>query len=100
MKTLVAFMFVLLLSATQCLAQDAYRSNPRYAERYEINAPRLYSGNGTYLGELSLNRHAPNSVSNPYGVYGSRYSPQSINNPYSPYGQYRTQPVYVLPRNR
>ena len=104
MKTLAVFMLVLLLLAIPCLAQDRYQSRPgsyvRYAERYEMNTPRLYSGSGTYIGELSSNRYAPNSISNPYGVYGSRYSPTSINNPYSPYGQYRTQPVYVFPRNR
>ncbi len=41
---------------------------------------------GKYLGTLSNNRHDPDSVSNPYGRYGSRYSPHSINNPYSKYG--------------
>lgn len=104
-KDLIVVLMVLLLSST-CFAQDVYQLNTRsssytrYAERYEMNTPRLYSGSGTYLGELSSNRYAPSSVSNPYGVYGSRYSPTSINNPYSPYGQYRTQPVYVFPRNR
>jgi hypothetical protein len=41
---------------------------------------------GKYLGNLSTNRYDPNSVSNPYGRYGSRYSPDSINNPYGQYG--------------
>lgn len=97
---------LLMLFAAPSFSQDRYpldtRSVPyvRYAEqhasRYAINPPRLYSG-GTYLGELSSNRYAPDSISNPYGNYGSRYSPTSVNNPYSPYGQYRTKPVYVYP---
>jgi len=41
---------------------------------------------GKYLGTLSNNRYDPDSVSNPYGRYGSRYSPDSINNPYGRYG--------------
>ena len=41
---------------------------------------------GKYLGNLNSNRYDQNSVSNPYGRYGSRYSPDSINNPYGNYG--------------
>ena len=41
---------------------------------------------GQYLGRLSANPYDPDSVSNPYGRYGSPYSPTSINNPYSQYG--------------
>lgn len=96
---------VLLFSAT-CYAQDSYQLDTRsYGyerfgssyNRYSTSPPRLYSGN-RYLGELSADRYAPNSVSNPYGRYGSRYSPDSINNPYGPYGRYATQPIYVYPR--
>ena len=49
-------------------------------------SPRLYAPDGTYLGTLNANRFDPDSVSNPYGQYGSRYSPNSINNPYGQYG--------------
>lgn len=41
---------------------------------------------GKYLGNVNANQYDPNSVSNPYGRYGSRYSPDSINNPYGQYG--------------
>lgn len=41
---------------------------------------------GEYLGRLSTNRYAADSVSNHYGRYGSRYSPTSVNNPYGAYG--------------
>ncbi len=42
--------------------------------------------NGKYLGNLNSNPYDPNSVSNPYGRYGSKYSPDSVNNPYGQYG--------------
>lgn len=41
---------------------------------------------GKYLGNLNSNQYDPNSVSNPYGRYGSSYSSDSINNPYGKYG--------------
>jgi hypothetical protein len=56
------------------------------ADPYTMSAPRLYSSDGNYLGRLSANPYDPDSVSNPYGRFGSPYSPTSINNPYSPYG--------------
>jgi hypothetical protein len=41
---------------------------------------------GKYLGTLSSNPYDANSVSNPYGRYGSEYSADSINNPQGQYG--------------
>ena len=35
-----------------------------------------------YLGNLSANQYDFNSVSNPYGHYGSEYSPDRIHNLY------------------
>jgi hypothetical protein len=49
-------------------------------------SPQLFSRDGKFLGNLNTNRYDPNSVSNPYGRYGSRYSTDSINNPYGIYG--------------
>jgi hypothetical protein len=49
-------------------------------------SPIIVAPDGTYLGNLNSNQYDPNSVSNPYGQYGSRYSPNSINNPYGQYG--------------
>src|SRR5438132_8349428 len=49
--------------------------------------PSLVGGaDGTYLGVLSNNPFDANSVSNPFGVYGSPFSPTSVNNPFSQYG--------------
>jgi hypothetical protein len=47
---------------------------------------QLYARDGTYLGNVTNNPYDPNSISNPYGKYGSQYSPDSINNPYGVYG--------------
>ena len=56
-------------------------SNP-----YATEAPKIIATDGQYLGKLSANPYDPDSISNPYGKYGSPYSPTSINNPYSQYG--------------
>ena len=37
---------------------------------------------GTYRGQLNSNPYDSDSVSNPYGRYGSPYSPDSVQNPY------------------
>lgn len=42
--------------------------------------------NNVFLGKLSLNRYDTDSVSNPYGNYGSKYSTTSIWNKYGTYG--------------
>jgi hypothetical protein len=60
----------LLLIAIGCFAQS----------------PQIYSSDGKFLGNLNSNQYDPNSVSNPYGQYGSPYSPNSINNTYGQYG--------------
>lgn len=93
------FLIAVLFSAPS-YSQDIYDYNhrggyERFSSRHELNPPKLYSGDGTYLGELSQNKYDPDSVSNRYGRFGSRYSPTSVNNPYSPWGRYRTQPVWV-----
>lgn len=97
-------MFLLVLCAAPCYGQThrgrlSTNSYSLYGMRnaYATNPPKLYSG-GKYLGELSSDPYRLDSVSNPYGRYGSPYSLDSVNNPYSRYGQYRTQPVYVYPR--
>ena len=108
MKSLV--ILLVMVFAAPCFGQWGYSSygtvSPRVrydssynpyslSSRYSANPPKLYSGDGTYLGELSENKYRMDSVSNPYSRFGSRYSPDSINNPYSPYGRYRTQPIYI-----
>lgn len=41
---------------------------------------------GRYLGQFSLNKNRVDSVSNPYGKFGSEYSTYSINNQSGEYG--------------
>lgn len=70
----------------------------------------LVSPDGTFLGNLNNNQYDPNSVSNPYGRYGSQYSPDSINNPYGQYGSqysnkspnnpYATQAPMIIQQRR
>ena len=76
-------------------------------------SPSLRSNDGKNenLGNLNSNRYDPDSISNPYGQYGSRYSPNSVNNPYGQYGSryspnsannpYATQaPIIVTPSGK
>ncbi len=53
---------------------------------YGYDGPKLYSNDGKYLGRVNKNKYDPESISNPYGRYGSKYSPDSVNNPYGRYG--------------
>lgn len=99
MKSLMILLVVLF--SAECFAQDRYRSVDRYRySRYDVDPPKIYAGDGTYLGELSSDRYSLDSISNRHGLYGSRYSIDSINNPFGLYGRYSTQPIYVYPRNR
>jgi hypothetical protein len=51
--------------------------------RGDGNSPVIIDQQGNYRGNLNGNRYDPNSISNPYGRYGSEYSSESINNPYA-----------------
>ena len=65
----------------------------------------LVGSDGIFLGLISSNTYAPDSISNPYGRYGSKYSSSSIWNPYgtygskysskSPFNQYSTTPPQI-----
>ena len=71
---------ILVLFASAALADSPYLISPKH-DGYLPN-----STTGKYLGNLNNNKYDPNSVSNPYGQYGSKYSSDSINNPYGRYG--------------
>ena len=64
-----------------------------------INAPKLYDGKGKYRGKLSTNPYDPDSVSNPFGRYGSKFSPDSINNPYGAGSPFSKNHIYIVPSN-
>ncbi len=46
----------------------------------------LLANDGQYLGRLTLNQYAADSIFNQYGSYGSQYSATSIFNKYGNYG--------------
>ena len=50
------------------------------------NPATVMSPEGDYLGNTSANKYDPDSINNPYGIYGSKYSPDSVNNPYGRFG--------------
>lgn len=59
------------------------------------HAQSIYSNGGHYLGEWNNNRFDPNSVSNPFGQYGSQFSPDSIFNQFGQYGsKFATDSVF------
>jgi hypothetical protein len=82
------------LTANPYLGTPLSSSDPRVSRYsssgalnpYTTGGGKIYAEDGTYLGRLNSNRYDSESVSNPYGRYGSRYSSSSINNPYSTYG--------------
>jgi len=55
-----------------------------------LNFSQGFAGDQRYLGQLSSNPYDPDSVSNPYGRYGSPYSSDSINNPYGAGSRYKS----------
>lgn len=79
------------------------------AQAAMAQSPQLYAADGQYLGNMSANPYDANSISNPYGQYGSPYSSTSINNPYSTYGSpysnlspnnpYSSSSGYIMPQD-
>ncbi|MBP6963922.1 MAG: hypothetical protein KBC96_05890 [Armatimonadetes bacterium] len=63
---------------------SAYSSHS-WRNPYATDTPRIYAADGTYLGKLSSNKYDPDSITNPYGRYGSRFG-NNLMNPYSQYG--------------
>lgn len=82
MKSLI-LLFLLLAQPVQA---DQYEPPQINGFSDSSDSPRLYAPDGTFLGNVNENRYDPDSISNPYGRYGSPYSPESVNNPYGRYG--------------
>ncbi len=81
-------------------------SNGYLDNKFSTGGPALIDSQGGYHGRLNGNSLDPESVSNPFGKYGSQFSPDSINNkfgagnPYaqnSPYNQFGTGMRVVNP---
>lgn len=66
-------------------------SNPFTGEEITntYSEPTLYDSAGNYRGRLSEDKYSLDSISNPYGRYGSEYSLESINNPYGAGSEYK-----------
>ena len=66
--------------------QPATSNSHNYGQQNYNSGGKLYSKDGKFLGNVNNNQYDPDSISNPYGKYGSEYSSESINNPYGTYG--------------
>ena len=94
---------------------NTYQSGNSYSTNIKITLSSfplyLYAddGTGTFLGEISSNKYATDSISNEYGKYGSKYQTKSIFNQYGTYGskysqysvfnEYATHPPKILDKN-
>ena len=78
----VALTFFIALPAT-AQTNDSQSFVDSVFGRFGVNTPQP---DGTYLGQRTDNPYLPDSITNPYGSYGSRYAPNSVNNPYGRYG--------------
>lgn len=86
-----------LLVATAGAGQAACYSG--YCSQGYVNPysnPGIVSSDGSYRGRFNNNRYDPDSISNPYGRYGSRYSSDSLNNPYGGGNRYSGQRHYLF----
>jgi len=70
--------------APQAIASDPFGDIPQ-----TYNAPKLFDSQGNYRGKLSNDKYSLDSISNPYGKYGSEYSLDSVNNPYGAGSTYK-----------
>ena len=80
----------LLVSAaytTSSFAQVCPQNPNCDKDPYSTGGPKIYDQNGEYRGRLNANQFDPESVSNPYGRYGSKFSAESINNEFASFGQ-------------
>ena len=77
-------------NSTSGVSTNNYRINQSMKNKYTSGGPKLYNNDGEFRGNLNANRYAPDSVSNPYGRYGSKYSSDSINNPYGAGSKYKS----------
>jgi len=82
----------ILLIVMTCLIIVAivYSSNVSAYDTPYVDAPKIYTSDGTYMGVYSSDPRGVDSISNPDGIYGSKNSATNIHNPYGTYGGSRT----------
>ncbi len=78
------------LNSTSGPASDKCRVGQAMNDQYLSGGPKLYNSEGNFRGNLNANQYDPDSISNPYGRYGSQYSSDSINNPYGAGSEYKS----------
>lgn len=71
-----------------------------------LEGATIYANDGRFLGRITANTFAADSIGNPYGMYGSQFSLWSIFNPFGTYGsqfsnlsafnQFATQPPVIF----
>jgi uncharacterized protein (TIGR03437 family) len=71
-----------------------------------LEGASIFANDGRFLGRITANTFAADSIGNPYGIYGSQYSAYSIFNAYGIYGsqfsstsafnQFATQPPVIF----
>ena len=66
---------------------------------YVLDAPRIYSTEGEYVGKFSRNRYDHESLSNPYGRYGHKYGSNSLLNAYGKHGQGSGERFYIVSKS-
>lgn len=66
--------------------EPEYSVSPVRQQRGNSDAILVDPESGKFLGNVNSNPYDPDSISNPYGRFGSQYSPDSVNNPYGTYG--------------
>jgi len=66
-------------------------SDRSWTNPYATRPPILVDDAGQFRGTLSANRFDPDSISNPFGRYGSRFSPDSIRNPFGAGSPFRPE---------
>lgn len=106
MKKVLIFA-VMVMASGSCFAQDGrYTTNPYvpggtmapqgYDNPYgnSSNSAKIYDSEGNFRGNVNSNQYDPDSISNPYGRYGSQYSSDSIKNPYGAGGRYNSDSPY------
>ena len=77
-------------NSTAGIGANNYTIDQSMNNKYRSGGPKLYNNDGEFRGNLNGNRYDPDSVSNPYGRYGSEYSSDSINNSYGAGSKYKS----------
>ncbi len=90
-KFLLSVFFLIVLSACNTIGSTAFWQTvgsvaTKAAAPSSFEGAKIIASDGTFLGIVTSNSYAGDSILNKFGSYGSRYSSTSIFNPYGQYG--------------